>query len=95
MQCLNPFLLSLSSSHQIERGGKKSYELFMRKVTLRGHGRKPAVSSSSLPMSFFFALHSTSPLVTLNAKIGTFILGLNLEWIFCSSILYLPMCQSS
>lgn len=38
-----------------------------------------SLSSSSLPCSFFYPLHSTSPLVTLNATTDTFILGLNLE----------------
>lgn len=59
------------------KGGKKSYELFTRKVTLRGHGTEPAVSlpPPSLCLSFIIYLCSCN---SLNAKTDTFILGLNL-----------------
>lgn len=66
-----------------EREGGDSYELFMRKVTLRGHGKEPAVSLLLLLPPHVFLLSSPlyfSSCDSRNAKIDTFILGLNL-WV--------------
>lgn len=64
LKSVSAFSIFLPSERE---GGKKSYELFTRKVTLRGHGKEPAVSLLLLlpPMSLLYPLHSASPLVTL------------------------------
>lgn len=64
-----PFLwppISSSFSHRSERRGEETAcELFRKKVTLRGHGRQPSLLLlflfSSLPLSFYPSLHSSSP----------------------------------
>lgn len=66
--------LSLSSSHRNEVGGRRwgeSYELFTRKVTLRGHGKEPAVSPLHPPPQLVFLVSSSlylSSTISLNAE---------------------------